>query len=105
MKTRKYTMYSDGGHGWLKVAKLELQWYDVGEQISPYSYQRGDYAYLEEDCDAPKFIKALDERGYTITIVEKTSTKQSKIRSYERYLTPVYEKQVTEWIKSEPLTI
>lgn len=100
MKSKKYTMYSDAGHGWLKVSKKELKQLHIGDKISPYSYQRGDYAYLEEDCDFQKFVDVMNSLGYTVQVVEKYSNKTSKIRSYDRYLTPTYEKQLSNFIKS-----
>lgn len=50
--------YEDAGHGWLEVSislcrELELK-------ISGYSYCKGEFLYLEEDCDAPAFIKAWE---------------------------------------------
>lgn len=86
MKSKKYTMYSDAGHGWLRVSKKELKKLGIADKISHYSYERGDYAYLEEDCDFGKFLKAMVSLGYAITVVEKYSSKSSKVRSYNTYL-------------------
>jgi len=41
--------FTDGGHGWLRVALDDLD----GFQPSQYSYRDyGQFAFLEEDCDA-----------------------------------------------------
>lgn len=49
-----YKMIEDPGHAWLRVPLAEI----VGMTFSKYSYADGEYAYLEEDCDAPKFMDA-----------------------------------------------
>ena len=49
-----YKMIVDPGHGWLRVPLKEI----VGMTFSKFSYADGEYAYLEEDCDAPQFMKA-----------------------------------------------
>jgi hypothetical protein len=88
MKTKKYTMYSDAGHSWLKVSKKELKGLGIADKISHYSYQRGDYAYLEEDCDYSIFVEVMNSIGCTVQVVEKYSKNRSKIRSYDCYLQP-----------------
>ena len=54
-----YTFYSDAGHGWLAVPLDEISALGLHHIISPYSYLDENFAYLEEDSDAPKFDKAL----------------------------------------------
>lgn len=49
--------YSDPGHAWLRVP-LELV-ENSGADISAYSYKDKDFAYLEEDSDAWKFLKTI----------------------------------------------
>lgn len=48
----------DSGHGWLEVSKAKLKSLGIADKISGYSYQKGDKAYLEEDCDAGLFFEA-----------------------------------------------
>ena len=57
--------YIDPGHGWLGVPIRILLDSGVASEISCYSYIDGQMAraYLEEDCDAPKFLKAIGKRG------------------------------------------
>lgn len=99
----KLTFYSDGGHGWLKVSKKQLRLLGIENQISQYSYMRGDFAYLEEDCDLTTFVVALAKsKGIDISnpnsiqsinymenlwlnTNKQYSDKQSKIRSYDSY--------------------
>jgi hypothetical protein len=68
MKT--YRFISDPGHGWLEVPLEEIRELNIGQHISPYSYQSGDLAYLEEDCDAGVFIHALKHAGRDYQIVD-----------------------------------
>jgi len=84
----KLNMYSDSGHAWLKVSKRMLILLGIANKISSYSYQRGSYAYLEEDCDFPLFAKALkaanETEGFCLELIEH-HTDKSKIRTYDSY--------------------
>ena len=55
IKPMTYKMIEDPGHGWLRVPLAEI----VGLTFSKFYYADGEYAYLEEDCDAPKFLASL----------------------------------------------
>jgi hypothetical protein len=51
--------HSDSGHGWLEVTLTQIN--DVGfkpSDFSFYSYRKNTKFYLEEDCDAFKFLNA-----------------------------------------------
>jgi len=80
-----YYFYNDPGHGWMAVKRQELIDLEILDQVSPYSYQRGDTVYLEEDCDASLFIKAKKAQGGELKIIDKHSDNQSPIRSYEPF--------------------
>ena len=81
MKT--ITAISDPGHGWAKVKRSELVKLGIIGEISYYSYQRGEYVYLEEDCDLSKYIAAL---GYRPNFRQSVCrTRQSRVRGYERF--------------------
>lgn len=84
-KTKTITFYADPGHAWAKAKRSELVKLGIDQQISGYSYQRGEFAYLEEDLDAGIYIKALKEQGYEIKFKECHSNKRSKIRGYDCY--------------------
>jgi len=84
-KTFTITIYNDPGHAWGKVRKDVLTNLGIADKITRYSYQRGEYAYLEEDCDLTTLCMALTERDTRVKFVEKRSERDSKIRSYERY--------------------
>lgn len=76
-------MHSDSGHGWLGV-KIEMVKLS-GAEISPFSYQRGKTAYLEEDGDAPAFIKAIEAKGFKVFIEKRYTNRNSPIRSYASF--------------------
>ena len=78
--------YSDPGHGWAKVHKEFLAKLGIENQITPYSYERGEYAYLEEDCDVSTLYKAAEANGYMIMWdQQRPANNESRIRSYDRY--------------------
>ncbi|MBU2722938.1 hypothetical protein [Acidithiobacillus ferridurans] len=80
-----FDVYSDPGHGWVKVTRKELQSLNLEDKISTYSYQLHDSVYLEEDCDASVFIAALKKLGVTPAFREHTSSRRSRIRNYNHY--------------------
>ena len=82
---RKFVAYEDPGHGWVKVPYTLLVKLGIEKTISSYSYQRGDFVYLEEDCDYTKFYDAMSNNDIVIQLVSKHTNKQSKIRSYNSY--------------------
>jgi hypothetical protein len=79
------TVYSDPSHAWAKVKRSVLTNLKIADKVSSFSYQRGDYAYLEEDADFPLLIAALQQHNTRIKCVEKHTDKESRVRSYERY--------------------
>jgi hypothetical protein len=81
----KFNFFADAGHAWLKVPISLLVKLGIATKISNFSYQRGDFAYLEEDCDATTFSNALKAAGKTFEYVEHSSDKSSRIRNYEQY--------------------
>ena len=85
MKSFTMIVYSDAGHAWAKVRKDVLVNLGIADKITRYSYQRGEYAYLEEDCDLTTLCMALTAQDTRLKFVEKPSSQTSKIRSYERY--------------------
>jgi len=87
---KSYHFYMDPGHGWLKVPLEELEELGIAGDISPYSYMRSGYAYLEEDSDAVKFIEAMKNRGVKVKLEEHTANRESRIRRYDMYETPMF---------------
>jgi hypothetical protein len=83
MKT--FTFHIDPGHGWLKVTTGDCL--DIGlfaDNFSRYSYQRNHELFLEEDCDAAKFIRAYRAKHGVIYIKECHTSGQSFIRRLPR---------------------
>lgn len=91
LKKKTIQVYSDSGHGWAKVKRSELVSLLICGEISSFSYEHGDYVYLEEDCDLGKYIDALKKynTGIEIKFKEHHTNRRSKIRSYYRYSSPI----------------
>ena len=95
-----YTFYCDPSHAWLKVPKRALVDLGIEKQITHFSYIRGDYVYLEEDCDAGTFLDAAKNRNWPISIRESYGNKRSRIRNYERYEVPMSRDELMETIEN-----
>jgi hypothetical protein len=55
--THTMEFISDSSHGWLKVPVSAYQL--ANAPASRFSYTDNDNVYLEEDMDAPRFLKAV----------------------------------------------
>lgn len=84
-KTLTFDFYTDPGHGWVKVKLSLIKQLGIKSKISTYSYVRGKYVYLEEDCDAGELFKALQDRSIEVKWRDHHSDKRSKIRGYHGY--------------------
>jgi hypothetical protein len=61
MKT--FTYHIDPGHGWLEVDWTDLKALELNPtDFSRYSYRKHNTFYLEEDCDATKFVDAFEAK-------------------------------------------
>ncbi len=70
----RLTFYSDPGHGWLEVPMHEMRQAGLNPtDFSRYSYRKRNVFYLEEDCDAPKFIGAAKAKGLAVSFVENNA--------------------------------
>lgn len=78
-------VFADPGHAWARFPRAKLVALGIADKISPYSYQNGTNAFLEEDCDLSVLVVALRDRGYEIKFNESHTNKQSKIRNYATY--------------------
>lgn len=78
-------MHSDPGHAWLAVKLSEIEMLGIKTDISSYSYVRGKTAYLEEDCDAGKFIQAMRAKGIEVEVKEGACRERSPIRYFKPY--------------------
>ena len=60
------------GHGWYKVSRKDLFKMDILDKISSFSYQKGDWVYLEEDCDATIFFDKYKELFGELNLSKKS---------------------------------
>lgn len=82
-----YEYHTDPGHGWLKVPMKEIE--ELGIKISEFSYQDGDFGYLEEDLDAGTFMRAYKEKyGTDPEHTTHHSDNWSHIREMKRFPKP-----------------
>ena len=79
-----YRYVTDPGHGWLEVPRAELKRLGIEHLISPYSYQKGEFAYLEEDCDYTVFEIEKQNRKEQFKVV-RDYQEVTPIRNYESY--------------------
>jgi hypothetical protein len=89
LEPRTFTYLQDPGHGWLIVSRGDL----AGAGMSPTdfsscSYVRADTLALEEDCDMPRFLKRLDERGIPYRLREQHTNCDACVRHWARNTGP-----------------
>lgn len=91
----KYTFISDPEHGWLAVSLNELK--KVNIPVSTFSYydRRNDMVYLEEDIDAPRFMKAAN---ITNEDIYEEYMEDCFIRSLRKINTSVYDNIDENWL-------
>jgi len=78
-----YRFITDPGHGWLEVPLSELVALGIAQDISKCSYLSANgIAYLEEDCDAPRFNDAKGE-PFDIETVHQEETFVRKLPHYK----------------------
>jgi len=82
---RKLMFFSDPGHGWLRINQYDLEDLGITDKISGFSYQRGSRVYLEEDCDAPRYLAAAKAAGWHIDVIESHTDGLSRIRRMDRF--------------------
>lgn len=84
----KFDVLTDPGHGWVKVPKKLLVELGIADKITPYSYMRGEFAYLEEDADASTFFEAMKAAGKSIEQRVRHADRSSRVRNYSSYKGP-----------------
>lgn len=65
------TFIADPGHGWLRVPLVDIAALGLETALSSFSFIDGHYAYLEEDCDAARYLAALREHLQTEPTIEE----------------------------------
>ena len=85
MKEIKIKVFGDSGHAWARFPKARLVKLGIADKITPYSYQNGVNAFLEEDCDLSTLVNTLQTKGFKVKFQESYTNKSSKIRGYCSY--------------------
>ena len=83
--------HNDPAHGWLEVPLAKV--IEMGVEISEFSYQDDVNAYLEEDSDAPKYLRYTGQMSLmgsylptgTIEEINYDDCESNPIRSMARY--------------------
>ena len=85
---KKYVLrvYSDPGHGWVKVHRNLANDLGILGDISSCSYEKGDYVYLEEDRDMALLINAFTNKGIEFKFNEYHTNKTSRIRNFKPFV-------------------
>ena len=81
----QYTFLTDPGHGWMCVTRSEIIRLGLSEKISRFSYQKGELVYLEEDCDASRFLAEKRDRNEPFTIKETHTDRDHWIRHLQPF--------------------
>lgn len=87
MKTKTLHVITDPGHAWVKVHRNDKFFKKIADKISCFSYELGDYVYLEEDDDLATYINVLKKEGYSYIFKEISHCREnySRIRNYDCY--------------------
>ena len=73
-KQLNLTFIDSESHGYLRVNKDTFFQFKLnGSEFSKYSYYNNNNFYLEEDCDAIKFINIVKNKGYKINFINKNN--------------------------------
>jgi hypothetical protein len=80
-----FTLYTDGGHGWLEVPRDLLHTLGIADEISDCSRQRLDTVFLEEDSDLFRFTRAMGAAGREFKTLEVYHDGDSFVRALPRY--------------------
>jgi len=80
--TTTFTFISDPGHAWLAVDHDALALVNMtARDFSTFSYRHNDMYYLEEDCDAGKFLRAWEKEIGPVAFSE-VHQEHTPIRGY-----------------------
>ena len=80
-----FVWHEDSGHAWLAVPHAIIEKLGIACDISRYSYSDSRMVYLEEDCDAPLFLRACERDGVAYTYRRVHMNGDSWIRSLAQY--------------------
>lgn len=84
---KEYKMYHDPRHGWLAVPSIDLIEAGVERVITGFSFMSpmGEVVYLEEDCDAGTFLRAIEAKGVAYAIRHIRSNRSAPCTRYQSY--------------------
>lgn len=88
-----YVFHEDPGHGWLEVPYQALKLLKIEDKVTGYSYIKDQTVFLEEDLDAPLFIKSFlvhigkseNDFAYFWTICDRQYAHVTFIRNLKHY--------------------
>lgn len=85
--TLEVQYHQDPGHGWLEVTRAMVDRLGIAPKISRYSYQSatGTAVYLEEDCDAALFVRAIEASGTKVHAIPHHYKFDAPIRAMQRF--------------------
>ena len=83
--TTEFYYYTDPAHGWLEVPRDLLHELGIADDISHFSYQRLDKVFLEEDCDATRFTRAMSAAGREFKTADIHTDGESFVRFLSSY--------------------
>jgi hypothetical protein len=69
----------------MQVTRAMVDRLGIAPKISKYSYQHNDSVFLEEDCDADIFVRAVEATGVKVVPVFHHTNHDSPIRSMRRF--------------------
>jgi len=61
---KKFNLYIDPNHAWLRVPLSELRRLSLLSKISSDSFIKNEWVYLEEDQDAALYLERLKQDGF-----------------------------------------
>jgi len=85
MKKITLQMFTDPGHGWIKISLKHLNQLNLIDKITSYSYINNNHAYLEQDCDASLLMHTLKDNNVSYEFRYHHSNTSSKLRYYDSY--------------------
>ena len=82
---KELVFYSDAGHGYLKVPLKLIKAYGLFNKISEFSFKSKEFGFLEEDCDATLFLKAVEDAGNKDKyVIKEKYVETAACRNYAR---------------------
>jgi hypothetical protein len=79
--------HCDPSHSWFEAPRAELDRLAITAEVSGFSYTSHDRqtVYLEEDCDAPLYLQALNDEGRKFRLCDMHTDHDSAIRTLPRF--------------------